>query len=140
MNMIKELHLVARVIYTVLITLFFSGISGFGFATSFMGIGWVVFGMSFVFQYYVLHFMLKQSAATTRGRLYILIGWFVVSVVGMLTAAYMTPSLTELGQYESDSVFLHKVALWGSIFAAFGSAFVAMTCARRAFTRHGGLG
>ncbi|MFZ2187101.1 MAG: hypothetical protein WAV46_00535 [Candidatus Moraniibacteriota bacterium] len=138
--MIKELHLVARVIYTVLVTLFFSSISGFSFSASFMGIGWVIFLMSFMFQYYVLHFVLKRSAKTPRDRLYILIGWFIVSVAGMLITAYMIPSLTELSQYESDNAFLHKVALWGSIFAAFGSAFVAMTCARRAFTRHGGLG
>ncbi len=140
MNMIKELHLVARVIYTVLITLFFSGVSGMSFWSSLKGIGWIVLSMSFMFQYYVLHFMLKSGAKTPRGRAYILIGWWVVSMAGMLFTAYMTPSLGELHQYESAEVFLRKVAFWGSLFAASASAFVAMTCARRAFSRHGGLG
>lgn len=138
--MLKELHLVARVIYTAVIVLLFSIRSGFSFTTCFMGIGWIMFGMSFLFQYYVLHLLLKQSGATPRRRLYILIGWFVMSMAGMSLAGYMTPSLKDWFMFESDKEFVHQVALWGSIYAAFGSNLVAMTCARRAFSRHGGLG
>lgn len=140
MNMIKEFHLVVRAVYTLVITLFFSGISWFGFETVFMSIGWIVFLMSFAFQYVPLYMMLKRCTETPRGRLYILSGWYAASVVGMLTATYMTPPLTELSQFENESVFLHEVALWDSIYAAFGSAFVATACTHRAFTRYGGLG
>ncbi len=138
--MIKELHLVARVIYTAIITLFFSSITGLSFTTSFMGIGWIVFGMSFLFQHYVIHFTLKQVVTVPRRRLYILIGWFVVSMAGMLVAGYMTPSLKEWFMYESDKEFLRTMALWGSIYATFGSNLVAVSCARRAFSQHGSLG
>lgn len=140
MNMFKELNLVARVIYTVILALFFSGISGFSFYSCLVAVGPVIFLMSFAFQYAALYFILKKIAKTPRVRLYILLGWFVVSVTGILFAASMTPSLEEVSQYESAEAFLHIVAFWGGIFAAFGSALVALTCTRRAFARYRSLG
>lgn len=139
MNLLKELNLFARAFYTVFSVWYFSSISGFSFGATFMGIGWIIFVVSFVFQYYVLYYALKKVVETQRGRLFLLLGWFAVTVAGIVLATFMTPSLQDIGSYESAEAFLHKVAFWGAVFATFSSMFVAFACTRRAFTRHGTL-
>lgn len=140
MNMIKELHLVARTIYTFVTILFFSGITGLSLYASFLGIGLTTFSMSFLWQYFVLHFTFKNVVTTPRGRLKFLIGWWVACFAGIAWATTMLPSLDNLPLYDSAEAFAHQLALWGGVLSAFSSAFVAMTCTRRAFTHHGGLG
>ena len=138
--MIKELHLVARVGYSVLLSLIFSQISEFSISSTLLGCGLVMFITSFIFQYYVLYFALKKIVDTPRGRTIFLIIWGVVSIAGMIVATFMLPTLSELSRYESASAFMHELAKWGAVFDSFGGAFIASACTRRAFTEHESLG
>lgn len=138
--MLKEFHLVARTIYSFIAVLALTGVTGLSFSMAMLGIGFLIFANSFLFQYYVLHFALKKVVTTPRGRLFFLIGWWVFCIVGIAGSAMMIPPLEDLGLYASAEEYLKKAALWSSVFTAFSAAFVAMTCARRAFTRHGALG
>lgn len=139
MKVVRELHLVARTLYTLAAVFAFSGLNGFTFLTGLMTIGWIIFLSSFMWQYYVLHFAL-QNISSTRGRLLFLIGWCLVTLAGVVFAAIMTPTLAELNNYESEDAFLKSAAFWGSIFVSFSGAFVAFACVRRAWTRYGQLG
>lgn len=130
--MLKELDLVARTIYSFLAVIAFTGVTGLSFSTAMLEIGFLIFANSVLFQYFVL----KKITVTPRGRLFFLIGWLVFCVAGIVGSAMMIPQLDDLDAKESSI----KAVLWGSVFIAFNAAFVAMTCARRAFTRHGALG
>ena len=138
--MLKEFHLIARTIHSFFAVLVFTGVTGLSFSVAMLGIGALIFANSFLFQYFVLHFALKKVTVTPRGRLYFLIGWWIFCVAGILGSTLMIPQLQDLELYASTEEFSRKGALWGSIFIAFSAAFVAMTCARRTFTRHGLLG
>ncbi len=137
MALIKELHLVVRVLYTLGTVLFFSEVTGFSLYTSFLGLSWMVFLSSFAFQYLVLHPVLHNAFKTPRARVFVLIGCCIFSIAGALFALWMTPSLGEASSYESTHAFVHKVAFWASIFAVSVGKFVAVACARRAFDQHG---
>lgn len=138
-NMVKEFHLVARVLYTFAVTMFFSWISGLSFMGSFLGMGWVVFGMSFVFQYWVFQPVMRELKKP-RPRLFFLIGVWGVSVGGMLFVAWMIPTFADYDKYGSVEALARVMTMWGALFSGFAAIFVAMTCIRRAWTRYGGLG
>lgn len=137
--MIKEFHLVARVLYTFAVTIFFSFVSGLSFLSSLRAVGWVVFVMSFVFQYWVFQPLMKDLKGP-RPRRFFLIGAWTVSVGGMLFGALMMPTVADYPKYESVEALALMIALWGAGFGGFAAIFVAMTCTRRAWTRYGGLG
>ncbi len=138
--MIKELHLVARAIYTLVAVLCFSTLSGFSFTTSFMAVGILIFLNSFMFQYFVLHWAMKNVVATVRGRLWFLIGTWIVTLAGLVVTTIMIPSFESIDRYPSAEAFLKACVGWGAVYVIFATLFVALTCTRRAFDRHGGLG
>jgi hypothetical protein len=137
--MLKELHLVARTIYTFVAVFAFSGLAGLGFGDVIWTLGVIIFVSSFFFQYWVLHYALK-NLNTVQKRLWFLIAWITGSLAGIVIITLMMPTFSDLGQYESVEALAHVMALWGSGYAAFSAAIVAATCARRAWTRHGSLG
>ncbi|MFA5132237.1 MAG: hypothetical protein WC444_02835 [Candidatus Paceibacterota bacterium] len=138
--MIKELHLVARILYSFLATLALSGVTGLALSGALAFIGVLIFFNSFVFQYFVLHFALKEVAVTKRARLLFLIGWLVICLAGLVGSGLMIPQMKDLELYASVEEFARTSTLWACVFSAFGAALVALTCTRRAWTRHGQLG
>ncbi len=139
MNMLKELHLVARTIYSFLATLVFNGVTGLSFLTTGTSlVGITIFANSFMFQYFVLHLVLKKITKITDRRSF-LIGWLIFCIAGLIGSALMIPHFEDLALYASVEDFSHKGARWGSVFIAFSAALVAMTCTRRAFRRYGAL-
>lgn len=139
--MLKELHLVARTIYTFVSVLALSAVTGLSLGGNLMfGIGVLIFINSFVFQYFVLHWALKNVVTTPRGRNLFLLGWLIAVLVGIVLSSMMIPSITEIVRAVDPDPLLHQAAWWGSSFVAFSAAFVALTCTRRTWTRHGKLG
>lgn len=137
--MLKEFHLIARAIYTIATTLLFSSMSGLTLMTTFVSVGAIIFFMSFMWQYYVIHFAMK-NVVKPRNRVLFLIGWWFVTVGSICLSVYMIPTFSDLPRFDSKEDLIRTMTMWGSIFITASSAFVAMTCARRAFTRHGALG
>jgi hypothetical protein len=137
--MIKELHLMARTLYTFVAVWALSGITRLGLGGTAIVLGVVIFMSSFMFQYYVLHFALK-NISTRRNRAWFLVGWTVTCLSGVVITTLMMPTIQDFDQYGSVEALAHAMSLWASAYAAFSAAFVALTCTRRAWTRHGGLG
>jgi hypothetical protein len=140
MNMLKELHLVSRIFYTFIATLALSSLAGIEInpAGLFMA-GALIFLNSFMFEYYVLHFALKNVVKTPRGRIFFLLGWAVACIGGVVLSVIEVPSIKTAITYASVEDFKKSYFFWLGNFMVFSSAFVAFTCARRAFTRHGSL-
>lgn len=136
--MIKELHLMARTLYTFVAVWALSGITRLGLGGTAIVLGVVIFMSSFMFQYYVLHFALK-NIVTTRNRLWFLVGWALVCFTGVVFTTLMMPTIDDFPKYETAEALARDMSLWGSLYASFSAAFVALTCTRRAWTRHGGL-
>ena len=138
-DIIRELHLVARTIYTLMSVFALMGVTGLFTWKGALVFGPFIFISSFVFQYYVLHEALK-SLPTPRGRLWFLIGWLVFVFAGLAFSGMMIPSVNEVTAETDTRAFSFKIAWWSVVFVFFSSLLVATTCARRAFTRYGALG
>jgi hypothetical protein len=134
--MLQEFHLVPRTIYSFLMAFALTCAIGLGFSMAMLGIGILIFAISFLFQYYVLRFALKEVVTTPDGRYIFLLGWWAFCFGGIIGSGMMIPPLEDLGLYAIADEYLKKAVLWGSIFTTFSAAFVAMTCARRTFNVH----
>lgn len=137
--MIKELHLIARAIHTFIAVWALAGITGVGLGDMALMFGVIIFTSSFMFQYYVLHFALK-NIATPKNRAWFLVGWLVICLSGVVVTILMMPTIQDFDRYGSVEALARAMALWASIYAGFSAAFVALACTRRAWTRHGGFG
>jgi len=136
--MLKELHLIARTIYTFVAVFAFSGLAGLGFGNVIWSLGVIIFMSSFFFQYWVIHFALK-NLTTPKGRAWFLLAWAVTCFAALVSVTMMMPSFSDLPEYGSVEALAGAMTLWGAVYATFAAALVALTCARRAWTRHGQL-
>jgi hypothetical protein len=137
--MFKELHLLARSIYTFALVLLFMGVTGVDSFLAALIVGVTIFSFSFFWQYLVLHVLIRELPDVI-GRWYFLVVWFVFCTAGIVGSAMMIPHMSEALMYNFVEEFAFALSFWGITLSVFGGAFVAMTCARRAFTRHGLLG
>ena len=138
-EMLKELNLLPRTIYMVALTTLFNLLTGFSSTSLLVGVGALIFFNSFLIEYYVLHFALKNVADTKVGRNKILFIWAIICLVIVVFAGNMMPNLKQLSAYENTQTFLIEISIWSTLFLAFGTALVAIACTRRSFERYGGL-
>jgi hypothetical protein len=140
MTFLKELHLIARTIYTFVAVLVLSAITGLSITGNLMlSLGTLIFLNSFMFQYFVLHWALKNFVTTQRGRAWFLLAWMMIVAIGIIVTSMMIPTVREIFDSPDPDALMRQAVGWGSLFAALSSALVAATCARRSFTQHGAL-
>jgi len=135
--MVKDLVLIPRLLYTILFV---------GLAISATGLTspmpWVIecvfiFVFSFMWQYVVLHFALKQME-TPRWRLITLVVWMVVAT---LVGGWSLGELAnfDYGQSNDTEVVLRSFVKQLTIYGVACEMFIAGACARRAFQKYNAL-
>ncbi len=135
MNLIEELCLVRRMVYTVGLVWIVTSVTHFGTPTTLMNEGVLVMVFSFVWQYYVLHHVL-HNALSKNGRVVTLFMWMTIALVLGTWGVYALANIDVLqdeASFRSD--FVQKMA----IYLVASSMFVSGTCAARAFARHKAL-
>lgn len=138
--MIKEAQLVIRVIFTLIIVLFFSGITGITAYLSLCGMGLTVFVLSLLLQYREIIPFAQKFARTPQAKRSLISVLLFASIMGMALSALMAPASQDMNTYESEESFARDVGLWGSIFGICGSFFIGTFCARRTLESHNDLG
>lgn len=134
----KELFLVRRVILSALCVIAARSMMGFGSLSSMTVLFGLIFGFSFLFQYFVLHFALKQVTPTPMGRLVFLICWAVLSLGVASWAMYEMATFDWLQQVDTETIV--RQYIWRiTVFQTAAASFVGGSCARVAFDRHGQL-
>ena len=132
----KELFLPVRSIYTVLFALLAAGATGFTSPTFVICVAILIFGNSFVFQYFVLHWALKKMTEH-RARLKFLLMWMIAMTIAIASSILFLVGIDWTAEIEQikanffDGTVIYTVA---------AAAYVGGSMTRRAFTKHGGLG
>lgn len=132
----NELFLPTRAVYAFICALLLAGVTGLTATVFLIGATALVFANSFVFQYVVVHWTMKQiSAHKVRAKFLLL--WLVATSVAAVSAA-----LFLLGIDWGEDLEKIKMSFYSGtiLFVAAAAAFVGGSMARRAFTKHGGLG
>lgn len=137
-NSMKDLFLVPRLLYNIIFIGF--AISATGFTSP---MPWVVqfalvFVFSFVWQYFVLHFALKQIATSQRRLLMIIVWMVVATLIGGWSLGEL--ATFDYGQSDDANVVLRSFVQQVTIYGVGCEMFIAGACARRAFQKYGALG
>jgi hypothetical protein len=134
----KDLFLVPRLLYSII----FVGLamSATGLTDLVPGVLFftLVFVLSFMWQYFVLHFVLKRIATPQR-RIVILLVWMIAAI---LVGGWSLIELATFDYVQSDDadVVLRSFVQQLTIYRVACEMFIAGACARRAFQKYGALG
>ena len=136
-RMIKELFLIPRLLYTVLFIGFAISATGITSPMPWMVKFAMVFILSFVFQYFVLHYVLKRLG-TSQSRIIMFVVWMVLAT---LVGAWGLGELASFDYLQSnDTKIVARNFAWKLvIYSTACEMFIAGACARRAFQKHGGF-
>ena len=128
-SLIEELGIIPRFIYSAALILIVTSVTHVATPTLLMKEGVLVVGFSFVWQYYVLHFMLHR-AVSKNGRVVTLFMWMVMSFIFGAGGVYALANLDALQ---------NKASFGMAIYLTAASMFVAGVCTKRAFAKHNAL-
>lgn len=132
----KELFLPVRTAYALICALLVAGVTGFTTPIFVINAAVLIFANSFVFQYFVLHWAMKQMEEHKK-RLKFLLMWTVATSIASVSAALFLLNIDWTAELEQ----VRTSFVGGAIaYTAAAAAFVGGSMARRAFTKHGGLG
>ena len=135
MNAAKELFLATRTLYTVGLAMMVSQASGFGLSFA-LTVGLLIFVNSFVFQYFVLHWALKQEARK-KVKLQVMFIWLMVTLVVTIATVFFIASIDWAGEAEQVKLMFYSGVL---TYVTAAAAFVGGAMTRRSFEKHGTLG
>lgn len=132
----KELFLPSRAVYALICALLVAGVTEFTTPIFVIGAVVLIFGNSFIFQYYVIHWAMNQMSVH-KVRVKFLLMWLVATLIASVTAALFLLNIDWTAEMEQI-----KTSFYGGMimYIAAAAAFVGGSMARRAFTKHGGLG
>jgi len=135
--MVKDLVLIPRLLYSVLFVGFAISATRMTSVTPWVIVLVLIFTLSFMWQYFVLHFALKQMTIR-RWRLVTLLVWMIVAT---LVGGWSLGELANFDYWQSDDVevVVRSFALQVTIYSGACEMFIAGACARRAFQKYDGL-
>jgi len=134
--MIKELVLVPRLLYSCLFVLLgmFTAFSSPSDPKAFIGSFIFVFVLSFVWQYFVLHFALRPM--TVKARIHTITGWMILASV---IAAWSLNELATFDWAQDKSTLLESFARKMGVYLVAIGMFIGGLCTRRAFQKYNAL-
>lgn len=135
--MVKDLVLIPRLLYSVLFVGFAISATRMISMTPWVIVLALIFTLSFMWQYLVLHYALKQMTVR-RWRLVTLLAWMIVAT---LIGGWSLGELAnfDYGQSDDVEVVVRSFALQVTIYSVACEMFIAGACARRAFQKYDGL-
>lgn len=135
--MFKDLALVPRSIYTLVLSVGIIFAAPFSIQASITNLLFA-FGMSFMWQYLVVDFALRRLILEKRPRLFFLLGWFTVSTLLGLSAAYFVSAFDfgYTGDGHDAEALTYQYALLVALYFVAVGMFVAGACARRTWWKY----
>lgn len=138
--MLKALDLGHRTLLCTCLSIAFFYISRMNFVVALTVLNCLILINSVGLQYAVIHSVMKMFFTTPRGRLLFLAGTSSLAALVLAGISFTYPDIHSLQSSVGAEEFENEQAYWGGIFVLFSGMLVALSCARRAFARHGALG
>ncbi len=131
----KELLLPARTFNSLLLAILVAGVTGFTNLIFVISVAVLIFGNSFLFQYFVLHWALKQDPGNVS-RSKFLFYWTLTAIIAILSSILLLSSINWNGSLEQIKTMFY---IGSAAYIATSAAFVGGLATYLAFKRHGSL-